>query len=71
LSEEASYRRALRAHLVSGTGRDDIQAVALDEISTIAASGAAFVPFNTLGASALQDGRLLWVWPARPPTEFS
>jgi cellobiose transport system substrate-binding protein len=58
---QASYWRALRAHLASGTGLDDIQAVPLDEISTITASGAGdFVPLNTLGASALQGGWLPW-----------
>ena len=60
---QASYWRALRAHLASGTGLDDIQAVPLDEISTITTSGAGdFVPLNTLGASALQGGWLPWAW---------
>ena len=52
LGSQASYWSALRAHLASGTGLDDIQAVALDEISTITASTAGdFVSLNTLGAS--------------------
>jgi cellobiose transport system substrate-binding protein len=60
---QASYWRALRAHLASGTGLDDIQAVPLDEISTITAGpAAAFVPLNTLGASALQGSWLPWTW---------
>jgi cellobiose transport system substrate-binding protein len=60
---QASYWRALRAHLASGTGLDDIQAIPLDEISTVTAGPASdFVPLNTLGASALQGSWLPWAW---------
>jgi hypothetical protein len=55
---QPSYRRALRAHLASGNGLDDIQAVALDEISTITASGPLPSCPSTPGASTLQGGRL-------------
>jgi hypothetical protein len=65
---QASYWRALRAHLASGTGLDDIQAVPLDEISTITARAAAgFVPLNMLPYVERQEGARGAGQPQRQP----
>jgi cellobiose transport system substrate-binding protein len=58
----ADHHKSMAAHLATGQGANDIEAIETSFIAQFKAQPQHFVDHNTLGAASLQDRWLPWKW---------